>query len=236
MSRGVGIARCVGAYDGNIMVACMNYQTPVPGSPQTVLMGNAVFLTLREPVRILAYSEFASAESRAKVDQDIAYAASARQRTFQITPMSKSSSASAMLNITKYDVFLIYDQIDAPAGEMATVGAAWKTSSVLDSFAAAGGMIIGLSGGTSEMDQFFSASGLLDVSAQTVVPTGSTLYKSVLGGALGANLISPFAAPADSCTFTTTTIPNASTAFVVRDAPMGAGKPVVVHRVIAAPP
>ena len=37
---------CVGAYDGNIMVACMNYQTPVPGSPQTVLMGNAVFLTL----------------------------------------------------------------------------------------------------------------------------------------------------------------------------------------------
>ncbi|HKO51856.1 MAG TPA: hypothetical protein VJV79_29305, partial [Polyangiaceae bacterium] len=56
---------CVGAYDGNIMLACMNYQTPVAGSPQTVLMGNAVFLTLREPVRILAYTEFASAESRA---------------------------------------------------------------------------------------------------------------------------------------------------------------------------
>lgn len=226
---------CVGAYDGNIMLACMNYQTPAPGTPQTVLMGNAVFLTLREPVRILAYTEFASAESRAKVDQDIAYAASARQRTFKISPLSKYTSASATLNITNYDVFLIYDQIDAPTGTMATVGAAWQASSVLDSFAAAGGMIVGLSGGTTEMDQFFSASGLLDVSAQTVVPTGSTLYKSVLGGALGANLISPFAAPADSCTFTTTATPNASTAFVVRDAPLGGGKPVVVHRVIAAP-
>ena len=73
---------------------------------------------------------------------------------------------------------------------------------MLDSFAAAGGMIIGLSGGTTEMDQFFSASGLLDVSAQTPVPTGSTLYKSALGQMrLGHNLISPFAAPADSCTF-----------------------------------
>ena len=227
---------CVGAYDGNIMVACMNYQTPVPGSPQTVLMGNAVFLSLREPVRILAYTEFASADSRAKVDLDIAYAASARQRTFKITPMTKATSASAMLNITNYDVFLIYDQIDAPAGTMATVGAAWKVSSVLDSFAAAGGMIIGLSGGTTEMDQFFSASGLLDVSAQTPVPTGSTLYKSALGSVLGANLISPFAAPADSCSFTTSVVPNASTYFVVKDAPMGGGAPVVVHRVIAAPP
>jgi hypothetical protein len=198
-------------------------------------MGNAVFLTLHEPARILAYTEFASAESRAKVDQDIAYAASARQRTFKIIPMSRFGAASALLNITNFDVFLVYDQIDAPAGQMATVGAAWKTSSVLESFAAAGGMIIGLSGGTSEMDQFFSASGLLDVSAQTAVPTGSTLYKSTLGSVLGANIISPFAAPANSCTFTTNAVTDSRLAFVVKDAPAGGGKPVVVHRVIAAP-
>jgi hypothetical protein len=213
----------------------MNYQTPVAGAPQTVLMGNAVFLTLREPVRILAYTEFASAASRAKVDQDIAYAASARQRTFNISPLSKYTSASATLTITNYDVFLIYDQADAPSGEMATVGAAWNASSVLDSFAAAGGMIISLSGGTSEMDQFLTASGLLAVSAQNPVPTGSTLYKSALGDALGANLISPFAAPADSCSFTTNVMTDASTTFVVRNAPMGGGEPVVVHRVIPAP-
>ena len=226
---------CVGAYDGNIMLACMNYQTPVAGAPQTVLMGNAVFLTLREPVRILAYTEFASAESRAKVDQDIAWAASARQRTFKISALDKYTVASASLNITNYDVFLIYDQAAAPAGELATIGAAWQASSVLDSFAAAGGMIIGLSGGASEMDQFFTASGLLAISGQTPVVTGSTLYKSSLGDALGANLISPFAAPGDSCTFTTNVMQDSSTSFVVRDQPSGGGDPVVVHRVIPAP-
>jgi hypothetical protein len=226
---------CVGAYDGNIMLACMNYQTPVPGSPQTVLMGNAVFLTLREPVRILAYTEFASAESRAKVDQDIAFAAAARQRTFKINPLAKSTMISATLNIANYDVFLIYDQVDAPTDEMATVGAAWQSSTVLDSFAAAGGMIIGLSGGTSEMDQFFTSSGLLAVTGQTPVATGATLYKSTLGDALGANLISPFAAAADSCAFLTNVMTDASTTFVVRNAPLGGGDPVVVHRVIPAP-
>jgi hypothetical protein len=226
---------CVGAYDGNIMLACMNYQTPVAGSPQTVLMGNAVFLNLHEPVRILAYTEFASAESRAKVDQDIAYAASARQRTFTISPLDRFILASARLNIANYDVFLIYDQADAPTGQMATIGAVWQGNSVLESFAAAGGMIIGLSGGTSEMDEFFTASGLLAISAQKPVMTGATLYKSALGDVLGANLISPFAAPADSCTFTTAVMSNASTTFVVRDQPSGGGEPVVVHRVITAP-
>jgi hypothetical protein len=226
---------CVGAYDGNIMLACMNYQTPMAGSPQTVLMGNAVFLTLREPVRILAYTEFASAESRAKVDQDIAYAASARQRTFTISALDRFILASARLNIANYDVFLIYDQADAPTGQLATIGAVWQANSVLNSFAAAGGMIIGLSGGTSEMDEFFTESGLLAISAQTPVATGSTLYKSALGDVLGANLISPFAAPADSCTFTTAVMSDASTTFVVRDQPAGGGEPVVVHRVITAP-
>ena len=118
---------------------------------------------------------------------------------------------------------------------MATVGAAWQSSSVLSSFAAAGGMIIGLSGGTTEMDQFFTTSGLLAVTGQTAVPTGSTLYKSSLGDSLGANLISPFAAPGDSCAFNTTATEDASTTFVVRDAPLGGGDPVVVHRVIPAP-
>ena len=223
---------CVGANVGHVVLACMNYQTPAQNTPQTALMGNAVLLPIRNPVRILAYTQYASAATRAKVDQDIGFAAAARSRTYSITPLANFMTATAALDIADYDVFLIYDQNLAPTGQMATVGGAWQTSSVLDSFTSAGGIVVGLSGGTSEMDQFFSQSGLLAVSAQTSV-TGSMLYNRAPADALGVNVISPFLAPVDSCTFTTSVVPDANTIFVVRDvAGPAAGNPVVVHRVI----
>ena len=223
---------CVGANVGHVVLACMNYQTPANNTPQTALMGNAVLLPLRNPVRILAYTQYASAGSRAKVDQDIGLAAAARGRTYTIKPLANFMTATASLDIAAYDVFLIYDQNVAPPGQMATVGAAWQTSLVLDSFTRAGGIVIGLSGGATEMDQFFSASSLLDVSAQTSV-TGAMLYNRAPADAMGTNVISPFLAPVDSCTFTTSVVPDADTIFVVRDEPgPAAGKPVVVHRVI----
>ena len=226
--------KCVGANVGHIVLSCMNYQTPLKNSPQTALMGNAVLLPIRNPVRILAYTEFAPAAARAKVDQDIGFAASARGRSVAITPLDQFGNATATLNIANYDVFLIYDQSAAEPGRMATVGAAWLANSVLDSFAAAGGVIIGLSGGQSEMAQFFSASQLLEVSAQTMV-SNATLYNRAPADALGINVISPFNAPLDSCTFTTNVTADADNIFVVSDAKSGPGAPVVVHRVIEPP-
>jgi hypothetical protein len=116
--------KCVGANVGHVVLACMDYQTPAKNTAQTILMGNAVLLPIRNPVRILAYTEFAPAVERAKVDQDIGFAAAARGRTYTITPLPKYAAASASLNISNYDVFLIYDQTAAPAGQMATVGSA----------------------------------------------------------------------------------------------------------------
>jgi hypothetical protein len=226
--------KCVGANVGHVVLACMNYQTPSKNTPQTTLMGNAVLLPIRNPVRILAYTEFAPSAARAKVDQDIGFAASARGRSIAITALSQFSNATAALNIANYDVFLIYDQSAADPGQMATVGAAWQASSVLDSFAAAGGVIIGLSGGTSEMDQFFSAAQLLEVSGQTVV-SSAMLYNRAPADAMGINVISPFNAPLDSCTFTTSVAPDADNIFVVSDVKSGLGAPVVVHRVIEPP-
>ena len=223
---------CVGAFVGHVVLACTDYQTPAKGTPQTELIGNAVLLPLRNPVRILAYTEYATATARANVDQALGFAATARGRDYTITPLSNYASASATLSIANYDVFLIYDQAAAPSGQLATVATAWQMSSVLDSFASAGGVIIGLSGGRSEMDQFFTNSRLLKVSAQTVV-SGSTLYNRAPGDAIGVNVISPFLAPRDSCTFATSLTPDMNNIFVVSNARMGLGAPVVVHRVIA---
>jgi Stigma-specific protein, Stig1 len=224
--------KCAGANVGHVVLACMDYQTPAKNTAQTALMGNAVLLPIRNPVRILAYTEYAPAAERAKVDQDVGFAAAARGRTFSITPLTKYTSATASLNISNYDVFLIYDQTGAPAGQLANVGSAWQKNSVVDSFASAGGVVIALSGGKSEMDQFLSSSELLDVSAQTVV-SASTLYNRAPADAMGINVISPFFAPMNSCTFTTSVVQDADNIFVVRDAASpAAGSPVVVHRVI----
>ncbi|MEP7050003.1 MAG: hypothetical protein ABJB12_06605 [Pseudomonadota bacterium] len=224
--------KCVGAQVGHVVLTCMDYQTPGKNTAQTALMGNAVLLPLRNPVRILAYTEYAPAAERDLVNQDIAYAAAARGRTYSITPLSKASAASATLNIADYDVFLVYDQTAAPKGQMATVGGSWQTNSVIDSFAAAGGVVLVLSGGKSEMDQFLSNSELMDVTGQTVV-NNAFLYNRAPADALGINVISPFLAPMNSCTFTTSLTPDSDDIFVISDAAApSASSPVVVHRVI----
>jgi len=227
--------KCVGADDGDIVVVCMNFQTPVSNSAANKLLGNAVLLPGPQQVRILAYTEFASAASRAKVDQHISFAAAAMGRSVVITPLSKYTNASVTLNIANYDEFLIYEQDSAPSGDLAMIGAAWQMNSVLDSFTAAGGVIVALSGGSSEMDQFFTSAQLLDVSAQTVV-TGSFLYNRASGDSVGNNVISPFSAPSESCTFTTSATPGPRTVFVVSDAVTDPSAPVVVHRNIPKPP
>jgi len=226
--------KCVGADDGDIVIVGMNFQTPVTNSAANKLLGNAVLLPGPQQVRILAYTEFASAASRARVDQHVAFAAAAMGRSVVITPLTKHTSVSATLNIANFDEFLIYEQDSAPSGELATVGAAWQTNSVLDSFAAAGGVIVALSGGSFEMDQFFTNAGLLEVSAQTPV-TSSFLYNRASGDSVGNNVISPFSAPADSCTFTTSATPGPRTVFVVTDALTDPSAPVVVHRNIPKP-
>lgn len=228
---------CVGAQSGHVIAACMDYQTAAPGTPQTTLLRNAVFLSDAATVRILAYTEYAPPSARAKVDQAIGFASTNPVvRPFKITALDKFSNATAALSISKYEVFLVYDQTAAPAGQMATVGAAWHANSVLDSFASAGGVIVVLSGGNSEMDQFLSASQLLDVSAQTVV-TGSKLYNRGGGDAIGKNVISPFLAPLSSCTFDTTVTPDGVLmSFVLTDTQSGLpGAPAVVHHVISQP-
>ena len=76
------------------------------------------------------------------------------------------------------------------------------------------------------------AAELLDVTGQTVV-SNAYLYNRAPADALGINVISPFLAPMNSCTFTTSLTPDADDIFVISDtASPAVGSPVVVHRVI----
>ena len=84
------------------------------------------------------------------------------------------------------------------------------------------------------MDEIFTNAQELEFSAHTVV-TGSFLYNRASLDSVGNNVISPFSAPAESCTFTTSATPGTSTVFVIRDAANDIASPVVVHRAIAKP-
>ncbi len=223
--------KCVGAKAGHIVTACINYQQNFQTSSQTVLLGNAVFLPFANPVRILAYDQYVQNNARQRADQTIGWAATARGRTYNITSVSTAAGVTAQLSVLDYDVFLVYDQPNAPAGTLGSIGSSWM--STLDSYARAGGVIVVLSGGdgVGEMPAFLTNSNLLPVSTETDV-TGSQLYNRAPTDAVGLNVLTPFAAMKSTCTFTTSVTPDATTTFVVTDQPPNGplGSPVVVHR------
>src|SRR5690606_27285262 len=101
----------------------------------------------------------------------------------------------------------------------------------LDSFTRGGGVVITLSGGTGEMDQFLTQSGLLPLTSMTEV-TGQLLHNRAPGDAVGLNVLTPFVAPRMSCTFQTSVTPSSLDVFVVRDQPAPAvGEASVIHRI-----
>jgi hypothetical protein len=225
--------QCVGATTGHIVAACMNYEQSFQNTPQTVLLGNAVFLPLpsKDPVRILAFDQYSVQSVENKVDQTIGWAATAKGRTYAITDTASSSQVISDLNVLNYEVFLVYEQPNAPAGTLATLGNSWFTT--LDPFVKAGGIVVVLDGaqGIAEMGELTTNAGLLPVTGHTLV-TLQTLHNSAPADAIGVNVISPFLALSDSCTFTTSATPGPKTTFVITDsATFGAGAPVVVHRV-----
>ncbi|MEZ4224699.1 MAG: hypothetical protein R3B13_27355 [Polyangiaceae bacterium] len=221
--------QCVGALVGHVVTACMNYAQAFQNSPQTLLLGNAALLPLKDPVRILAYEQYTTAPVKAKVGQALGWAASAKNRNFVITPATTSNDVIAKLSVLSFDTLLIYDQSAAPAGVLGSIGT--SLAGPIDQFAKAGGTVVVLAAAGGEMDELIANAGLLSVSALTAQPT-ITLYNRAPADAVGVNVLSPFISLNQTCTLTTSATPSTSTVFVVTDAPSPAqGNPVVVHRI-----
>lgn len=223
---------CVGAVPGHVVLACTNYARSAQSSPQAVLLGNAVFLPQRNPIRILAYDEFADAATASRVDQTIGWEASARNRTWELRRISAAGELPTVLDLSEHDVVLIYDQSNAEPGRLSAIGADWAAT--LDSFVRGGGTVIALTSGTGpatdEMADLITASGIADVTTVSPVTDGTLFYNHAPGDAVGLGVLSPFAARSRSCVFTTSVAPSTDTTFVVTDdAELGAGAPSVIH-------
>jgi hypothetical protein len=169
----------------------------------------------------------------------IGWAGMPRNRSAVFTEAKTVDAVTANLSIVDYQVLLIHDLDQAKSGEPAAAAATWESSSVLSSFAKAGGVIIVLDGGdgTGEMNELINAGNLLDPTGKTSV-SGQTditlqqVWNNAPFDVVGANVLSPFLGTAHTCTFDTDAKSSSDTIFVLTDDEAG-GAPVAIHRVIA---
>lgn len=228
---------CAGANIGHVIGLCVGYSQSVNTRnppPHAVMLSNAVFIPLRDPVRVLVYNEHTPNGNNAALRQNLDAMANLRGREYVATNAPTSADVADELDIRNYDVFIVTDQPQAPSGALGALGDEWATSGVVDDFARAGGVVIVLSSGTgtAEMPDFYTNSGLFDVSAESDI-SGETVYNNEATDVLGSNVLNFFLAPSGSCTLTTRETETDDLKFVVTDAQDGTGEPLAVHRFVA---
>lgn len=222
---------CVGVQPGHFVAICMNYRTP-PGLQTTLLLGNSIFLPHVATVRILAYGEYADAAVRQQVDSTIAAAAAQPPgRQFSIVQVNSSADVPTLLSKSNYDVFLVYEQPNAPPGELSNIGSLWASS--LQSFSYVGGVIVMLDGaqGVREMAPLITSTRLFSVDDEVGLSSTTLLVNRVYNDAVGTGVYTPLTCQDDTCVFETSLTPDTNTSFVITEPTSDAGtaRPVVVH-------
>lgn len=230
--------KCVGASPGHVALYCMDYAWAQDQTSHTTLLGNAtIFLPRRGRVRILGFTTWAPASVRNQVNKVIGWSATSLTKTYTLDAITDPATLSSRLNIADYDVFLMYEQSDAPPGELATLGGGWAQT--LQSFAEAGGVVVVLDGaqGVNEMPDFINTAGLLPLLGHEQVSmedTDTQFYVRAPADQLATMVLSPMSPKPYSCVFDVKGAPAADVSYVVTDsAPPMVGRPVVVHRVVS---
>jgi stigma-specific protein Stig1 len=223
-------SQCVGGVANHVVLMCTDLQNGRRDSPQTTMLTNAVLLANANPLRVLGYNRYTPYDTVRGVQRTLNWADSATSRTVELTEADSDADVLEVLSRDNFDVLIVYDQPDAPAGALATIGAAWRDA--LFDFNAAGGVVIVLASaqGTNEMHQLITESGLLAVTGLTSVTDGD-VFNRAPSDAVGATVLNQFLALDASCTFTTVTPPDPNITFVITDSATGIGAPMVVHEV-----
>ncbi|MBI2388821.1 MAG: hypothetical protein HYV09_04310 [Deltaproteobacteria bacterium] len=221
--------KCRGARAGHVVIIGHDYVGAAPSLAVGRVVVNAVFLPPKNPVRVLAYEQYADAAAISSVKAILDAGALGSGRTYVKTTSTTLVDFRDRLRIDDYDVALIFDQPSAPAGALDTVGADMKLS--LDSFSRVGGVVVVLDGGggVGQMPSYLTSAALLATTGQTTV-TGKALDVVAPGDAVGVGVLTPYSAPSRSVSLTTTEPPSSSLITVVSEPT--SSKPVVLHRVV----
>jgi len=220
---------CVGSTVGGLVYIGHDFaRDPASPGPAEVL-SNALFMSRSNPLHVMSYERHAQPVAVLSADAVMFGTAALFGRQVSLTSTVTDADIPAKLMSDHYDVLVVHDQTSAAPGDMAELGTGWAAT--LTSFTSRYGIVVILDGGTGvgEMPQFSTATGLLQVSAHSVLSPGSPLQVLSPGDAVGIGVVSPYAASASSV-FLGAEPNGGNVAYVVGGMEPGQG-PVVIHKV-----
>jgi Stigma-specific protein, Stig1 len=221
---------CRGSNPGDISILGHDFEQSSGLTSQSRVLVNAIVLPRSNPLRILSYEEFAAPVA---VDNVKALArAGSSGRTLQFNVQRDPAALEATTLIQNYDVVVIYDQAAATVADLANRGTRWRAALAL--FALKGGAIVALDGATGNgaMPELLSKSGLLQVTAHRKLSNLFPVSVVAPFNVLASQVVTPYAAFANSVEFETTELSAGDTSWVVRGGLNGNEDPVVVHKVV----
>jgi len=226
-------SKCVGAVDGEVILIGHDYSTALPnGVPQVRVLTNAVFSRAVPSPHVLAYNRYASPQAVSNVDALLQSYASQRNYEMLFAETSDDDAVVRGLTAAYYDVLLIHDQSNAPAGTLGALGSAWQP--VVSQFVKNGGTVVVLDaagGTTQEMPALLGGLQLLSVTSQAPLGAASQVLNIAEADSVGSGVASPYRAATQSARFAIGIGPaTADLTYVLVDVDTQA--PVVVHKII----
>ncbi len=214
---------CVGDPVGHVVVLGMNYVESTAAARR--VLGNAAFLPIHNPVRIMTHDTYGDDDSIEAVDEIIGEQGAIRNRQAQLT--SATTAGVVGIDVEAFDILLIHDQVDAPRDWAA--GFAAQTANAIDNFTQAGGTIIVLAT-VDEMASFVTELGAVHITG--IAPLLSpNLSNNAPTDVLGVAVQSPMLAKPITNVLLVGDAPDPTLSFVLaeQDAP---DRPVVIHRAV----
>ncbi len=156
---------CIGVTAGHIVAMGHDMTNSTPATRR--LLGNAVFLPLADPVRILAFDEKASNAVKAGVENAVMSMASITSRNFEFT---SATSLAVTFLLSMSDVFVIEAQTLATNSSLLKNGETWSLA--LTEFLARGGVIVLMEGPNGANDgtyQLLKAAGLFSPGGRVAI-------------------------------------------------------------------
>jgi len=225
--------KCQGLVAGHMVVIGHDYQGSF-SSAQAKVLSNAVLLASPKNIKVRSYEENSSIAAVAKVKSTLTAAAISQGRTITYTVATQSSDVTSMTT-SNTDVLVVYDQLNAGAGTLATLGAGWAAT--LATFTQGGGMVVvldGQGGANPQMAALIKSANILDVASDTFVKVGTALVVVAPQNAVGLGVLSPYGAGVRSVHFACNEANAGFVTYVVVDPTGDAGTtaPVVVDKII----
>jgi len=212
---------CQGATPGDIVVIGHDMSQARTGSVQAKVLGNAVGIPTTDPIRVLSY---AGGESAAVVSATRTVAAAGiGSRTIIFTPATDAALDDTDLFAT-YDVVLFHGAGTTPFA----MGQRWATP--LSRFTKAGGVLIALDRGDTDVPALVRGTGLLTLGGHTALPAATQFAVTSAYDVVGYALLSPYVAMGTSDAFTGAEAMSSDVSWVVRTADVAA-LPVAIHKI-----